>query len=257
MSAFLPSLLIFLLILPALIFNLSFYQTENVPLRYIPLTHKTIVCALMAIIIHTVGAAALFLFGYEAYITKILTILAGLHKSQLSSAILSIKLNEIIVFLAYLFMLYATTYLIGRLLRFLIRYLKLERFQFFRFDSPWYYLFTGYDWEHGKPDGIRIAATIEMAGQCYLYIGWLHKFYLDSTGNIDRLVLRKTMRREIGNDKNDKKEMLEGPKANQLHNRFYKIDGYYFVLKYSEVKNLNVQFLNLKEIMLEIKQSKK
>lgn len=41
-----PALLIFLLILPGLLFNLSFYSFENTSPQAIPITHKTIVAAI-------------------------------------------------------------------------------------------------------------------------------------------------------------------------------------------------------------------
>jgi hypothetical protein len=50
-----PALLIFLLILPGLVFNSSFYKIENTPLTYIPFTSKTIISSVVTIILHTLG----------------------------------------------------------------------------------------------------------------------------------------------------------------------------------------------------------
>ena len=49
-----PAVLIFLLVLPALIFNLAFYRTENTPLKDISLSHKTMVGSAVAISLHSV-----------------------------------------------------------------------------------------------------------------------------------------------------------------------------------------------------------
>ena len=65
------------------------------------------------------------------------------------------------------------------------------------------------------------------------------EIFLTTEGNIDRLVITNAMRREISKDKDSKEADTD------LLKRFYPIDGDYFVLKYSEVKNLNVQFLKI------------
>lgn len=134
----------------------------------------------------------------------------------------------------------------------MINRFQLDKFSIFEIDSPWYYLFKGYDWEDGKPSAVRIAATVEMGGKCFLYVGILEKFFLTTEGNIDRLVITNAMRRKIKKDKDpketdkdkDQKETNKGDNTDLLK-RFYPIDGDYFVLKYSEVKNLNVQFLKI------------
>ena len=134
---------------------------------------------------------------------------------------------------------YLLSFLIGKLLRYCIKQFKLEKFKLFRINSPWYYLFTGFDWENNPPDGVIISAGIELAGQGYLYKGYLDDFYLDDDGNIDRLVLTSPERRIIEKDKTD------DPNTHPTENRFYSIDSDYFVLKYADIKNLNVQFIQL------------
>jgi hypothetical protein len=60
---------------------------------------------------------------------------------------------------------------------------------------------------------------------------------LNKEGNIDRLVLVSASRRMLQNDKGVVEESI----------RFYPIDGHYFVLKYNEVKNLNIEYFNIIE----------
>lgn len=231
-----PALILFLLALPGFIFNVSFYQTENTPIKHLSISHKVIWCSAFTIILHIIGFFLLEL-RYNVNIEFILILISG-AKDRFSSVISSITPHQILLAAIYLLILYFLSYLIGLLLRKAIRFFELEKYNMFRIDSPWYYIFIGYDWEDGKPDGVRIAAVVEIAGKAYLYIGWLDKFYLDSNGNIDRLILTGAMRRNMKNDKNK-------TNGSDLTDRFYPIDGHYFVLKYSEVKNLNVQFLKL------------
>ncbi|WP_160160785.1 hypothetical protein [Legionella sainthelensi] len=85
---------------------------------------------------------------------------------------------------------------------------------------------------------IVVSAVLEVAGQGYLYRGELEDFYFDREGGLERLILRNASRRKIENDKT-------APENAAIENRFYPIDGTYFVLKYSQITNLNVQFLEL------------
>lgn len=233
-----PALLVFLLAIPGFIFNIGFYQTENTPLKYISLTSKTIVCSAFAVSLHALWLyLATHFFHFTVNTHLVLTLISGIEDAQFSSAISSITTHEVLVSFTYLISLYIASYLLAITLRKMIRFLRLERFDFCRIDSPWYYLFTGYDWKDGKPDGVRIAAVAEIAGKGYLYIGWLDKFYLDNSGNVDRFVLTGAMRRKIEKDKKNGET--------HLTERFYPIDGHYFVLKYSEIKSLNIQFLKL------------
>lgn len=235
-----PALLIFLLILPGLVFNSSFYKIENTPLTYIPFTSKTIISSVVTIILHTLGLWALinfFHYSLDGWQLLLLLISGGSGK-EYTTAVTSVTVHHLFLISSYLLTVYAVAYLFGKVLRFLINRYQLDKFSIFEIDSPWYYLFKGYDWEDGKPSAVRIAATLEMGGKCFLYVGILEKFFLTTEGNIDRLVITNAMRREITKDKDTREET-------DLLKRFYPIDGDYFVLKYSEVKNLNVQFLKI------------
>lgn len=236
-----PALLIFLFVLPGFVFNLAFFKTDNTTLHYIPLTHKAIMSFVVTIMLHTIWLLVLcYLLHLYIDLDLILVLIAGVQGAKYSDAVTSITAHELISSAIYLLSMYVLAYVLGKSLRLMIRYFKLdEKYGIFRIDSPWYYLFSGYDWQNGEPDGVRIAATAEIAGRGYLYVGWLDKFYLDNTGNIERLILTSAVRREIKKDKKMVDEAAE---------RFYRIEGDYFVLKYAEIKSLNVQFFKIEEI---------
>lgn len=246
MNIALPALLIFLLILPGLIFNFAFYKIENTALTYIPLTNKTTIGALVTLILHTLALCFLiYVVGVSLSLQALFILISGVQDEKYSSVIASFTAHQFILLASYLLVICGLAYLFGKLLRCLIAKYEWDRHPIFEIDSSWYYLFKGYDWKDGAdgtPDFAQIAAMIEIAGKGYLYIGILEKFFLNNQGNIDRLVLTGAMRREIGKDKSD----------NQGDNskRFYPIDGDYFVLRYSEVKNLNVQFFTLDEVLV-------
>jgi hypothetical protein len=234
------TLLIFLFILPGLFFTLAFYNTDNKPLNYISLTHKAAVSFFITFLSHLFGLFILVqCLKYQINYTAFFTLISGAQNSLYTSAIESIDYNELIHVIVYLLLVYIIAFAIGKLIRWGIRKLKLDkRFDILRLDSPWYYLFTGYDWEEGQPDGVMISACMDFGGQAYLYQGYLERFFLDEEGNIERLVLTSAERRKIEDDK-------IGTEAQGTSTRFYPIDGHYFVLKYSEIKNLNVQFIKV------------
>lgn len=112
----------------------------------------------------------------------------------------------------------------------------------FRFhDAPWYYLLTGADFSHEeKPDLIMISAIVEVAKDAFLYVGVLDDFFFDSDGNLDRLILESVARRPLSADKT-----TAPPEGGASEERFYDIDGDSFVLRYQDVKTLNVQYVKL------------
>lgn len=112
----------------------------------------------------------------------------------------------------------------------------------FRFHgAPWYYLLTGADFPKDEaPDLIVISAIVEVAKEAILYQGILDEFFVDSEGQLDRLVLQNVARRPIGADKTGA-ETGDGSDPD----RFYDIDGDSFVLRYSEAITLNVQYIKL------------
>jgi len=235
-----PAFLIFLLLLPGFIFQTALRNQENTQLDHQPFTKKVIASVLTTFLVHFVWILIfIWLFNYDINFAIALDMIA-LTKDEYSHDIQLIA-NNFISISSYFISLYIFSWFTGYFLHYLIVRFNWDektwlRF-IFRLESEWYYLFKGYD--RGKPDSMFIAATIEFAGQGYIYSGILEDFILDQYGNMDRLVITDAQRRFIGNDKN---------KCDQEIERFYPIDGDYFVLKYSEIRTLNVSFIKLEKI---------
>ena len=229
----LSALLIVLFFLPGFIFTLAYYDSKGIPLN-VSVSYKVIASLLISLLLHAAGFFILIYCLNQAVDFKlILMLLTNTHNSILS---LTLNANNVITLSAlYLMCIYFVAFSLGALFRWGIKKCKLDRYKFFRIDSPWYYLFKGSDWKGGQPDGVKIAATIEIAGHGYLYWGVLEDFFLNKEGNIDRLVLAYPSRRHFKNDKG----ILEEAE------RFYPIGGDYFVLKYNEIKNLNIEYIDV------------
>ena len=122
-----------------------------------------------------------------------------------------------------------------------------SRFSYiFRFHkAPWYYLLTGADFaEDEAPDMILISAIVEVGKEAVLYVGVLDEFYVDSEGQLDRLVLQNVARRPLSRDK-PAACTSDGVAAITEPVRFYDVDGDSFVLRYSETITLNIQYVRL------------
>jgi hypothetical protein len=249
-----PALLVFLFLLPGLFFTLAFYKTESKPLNYIPLTHKAAVSFFVTFLVHFLWISLISVTAFKINFSKLLILFSGAQGNIYATTISSISLSDIVATSIYLLTIYSFAYFLGWFFRQAIRWFKLDKkLKMLRLDSPWYYLFTGYDWEEGKPDIVLISSVMELAGKGYIYLGYLDGFFLDDEGNIDRLVLTGAMRRDIEKDKisldeNQTNEIVSDNGKNSLEQRFYPIDGNYFVIKYSEIKNLNILFIKLEEI---------
>lgn len=84
-----------------------------------------------------------------------------------------------------------------------------------------------------------ISAIVEVAKEGVLYVGVLDDFFFDADGKLDRLILQGVARRPLSADKSKNETDAE------VANRFYEIDGDSFVLRYEDVKTLNVQYVKL------------
>lgn len=95
---------------------------------------------------------------------------------------------------------------------------------------------------------ISVSAIVEVAGQAYLYHGFLDEYFTDKDGQLDRIVLTATERRRIEQDRAIEKPIQSagenepdvGPQDVAV--RFYPITGDYFVLRYSEIITLNIHY---------------
>lgn len=220
----LSALLIILFFLPGFIFNLGYYNSESIPLNF-SLSHKTVVSLFVTLILHAIGLTILvYCLNETLHFNYFFMLLSGMG----SELVRSLTNHTIAFAITYLIFLYAVALATGIFLRWAVKKYRFDRYPLFRIDSPWYYLFKG----EGQADGVKIAATMEIAGESFLYVGILSGFFIDKEGNLDRLMLISAARRPLKKDKD----------ASSETERFYPLDGHYFILKYAEMKNLNIEY---------------
>lgn len=250
MNVALPALIVFLLVLPGFIFRDRFKRTERTVLDYAPFGRVVAEAVLWAAALHAAWLACAWLFRAQFFRLDILLGLLSANPVAQSHAI------ETLVRQADWVAEYFSSLLIASLLvpigmRWLITRFRLDRFGHWlapvvRFnDAPWYYLLTGADFAAEKlPDLIKISAIVDVAGEPYLYQGFLDDFYFNPGGELDRLVLEEASRRPLDRDKT---AAGNSEQAATVDDRFYPIDGDYFVLRYSEAITLNVVYIKLND----------
>ena len=109
--------------------------------------------------------------------------------------------------------------------------------------APWYYMLRGADFaREDRPDLIAVSAVVDVAGQPYLYTGLLDEYFTDQTGDLDRMILQQVMRRPLWADKKS-----DSDAGSDGLDRFYPVDGDYFVLRYKEAITLNIEYIKLRE----------
>lgn len=250
MNIALPAVVFFLLALPGFLFRSRLKRAEQTSIDYSPFGRVVMEAVLWALGMHVAWlTAGELLFGEAFRIDTLLELLSSAPSEQ-NLAIKKIQANQAGV-VRYFVTLYAAAFLVPAAIRLGITRFRLDRHSsplsfLFRFhQAPWYYLLTGADFEaKDDVDYIQVAAVVDVAGEPILFTGVLDDFYFDADGQLDRLVLEAVTRRPFKKDRVDP-SADEGPLASE---RFYSIDGDYFVIRYEEAITLNVQYIKLEAV---------
>jgi hypothetical protein len=133
-----------------------------------------------------------------------------------------------------------------------------------RFDHPWYYALSGEFisplpperrrrwrprwWPDGqmiKADVVQISAAVQQGDDVYIYIGSLCGYEFDRTGQLDRLLLSATSRRLLCKDK---RATTNSSGEEDYDDRFYPIESFYFIIRYSDIRTLNIVYSLFEEL---------
>jgi hypothetical protein len=133
--------------------------------------------------------------------------------------------------------------LLGRFAQWLVRTLQLDRrVGPLHFASDWHYLFSGEIREGSPPDAVVVAATVEHAGEAYLYVGYLRDYAVDRDGELKRLHLNSVVRRPMAADRGPGQQQEMPDRSG----RYYPITGDELVIIFKDVRTLNVRYLYIK-----------
>jgi hypothetical protein len=243
-----PALIVFILLLPGFIARSRIKLAERLSLDYSPFGQVVTEGVMWAAVLHLTWLSLSRLVAGHALRAERIFMLLAADPSVQSRALegLAAEAGSVALYFGTLF---AFAYVGPALVRRVIQRLRLDRAGaplsgLLRFSgAPWYYLLSGADFSADDiPDCISISAIVNVAGKPFLYTGLLDAYFLDQDGKLDRVVLQLAMRRPLAADKS----AGEGRRLD----RFYPIDGDYFVLRYSEAITLNVEYIKLPDLAL-------
>lgn len=244
MNIALPALVVFLVLLPGFIARSRIKHVEKLSLDYSPFGQVVSEAILWAGGMHVLWIWLTGLFAPMDFNADIALKLLGANPRAQAKALEAVAEHTQWI-TAYFGSLLLVAYLAPTAVRWLITRHRLDRInsplsKLFRFSrAPWYYLLSGADFEEDdSPDFIAVSSIVNVAGQAYLYTGILDGYFIDHEGNLDRLILQEVMRRPMVDDK------TPDTLGREL-DRFYPIDGDYFVLRYSEAITLNIEYIKL------------
>ncbi len=240
------ALLLLSLILPGFILQFTYTKGTwrwNSPNVSRPLSEQIPSGVVSAAFLHLIWAT---ICGYFYQINlKVLTMLLlgnyG-HDEEHFDEILENLSNSPYKITLYFLSLYALAAIIGFIFHKIVRVCKLDhKRRFFRFNNEWFYAlggelskFTETKDIDGEIDVVWLTTIVHHEGKNVLYRGFIYDFYFDSEGHLDRVILTDVDRRDLSNDKNPKKTD---------ENRFYEIEGDYFILRYSEMTTINLYYI--------------
>jgi hypothetical protein len=246
MNFALPAILLFLIVLPGFMFRSRLKLVEQTTLDYSPFGRAVAGGVLWAITLHLVWLVLTYALGWTLRPDALIGLLSSSPQLQ-DVAVAAVSTSALRV-LAYFLSLYAFALFVPPMVRSAISRWGLDRADarfasLFRFsEAPWYYLLTGADFVE-PPSGVSVAAVVDVGGHPYLYVGILVSFFFDATGQLDRLVLESVARRPLSRDKPGDDDLVTDDTQ-----RFYEVEGTYFVLRYAEIVTLNVKYFRLEPI---------
>lgn len=244
MNIALPALVVFALLLPGFIARARIKRAERTSLDYSPFGQVATEAVLWAGVLHALWLSGAALFcGRHLQPDLLLGLIVSDAASQARavSAVAS-QAGWIAAYFGSLLLFASVVPTLARaaVIRWRLDHAGAPLSPLLRFHgAPWYYLLTGADFAPGEePDCVAVSAVVNIAGTPWIYMGILDDFFLDPEGRLDRMVLEQVMRRPLEADKTpDMVDDLE---------RFYVVDGDYFVLRYAETVTLNVEYIKLR-----------
>lgn len=229
-----PAFFLLALILPGFIFTSAYERTENITLDKKPFEASSASSLMCALLLQLIYASFVHFWIKEIDFSLCIKVLTGGKLAQIDIESLSPDVGFIGI---YFVVLYLISYISGKFWQKVIFYLNPYKSSRFAFDTPWYYELKGKLSSESDAQIIKVSCLLDTKDGSYLYYGFLDDFYLDQDGQLDRIVLFDVYRRDIKSD-DDGENNTE---------RYYQIKGDRLILKYSQIINMNLEYLYIYE----------
>jgi hypothetical protein len=253
-----PALVIALLLLPGIVYRYAYSRGSwgwTSPISFRGMSDELAYSAIFAVVLHLLWLRLGSWFGHSADGRSLLAILTGNFGptgEQYERAISSVADHPGAIGM-YFLSIVGVAAVGGRFSHWFVRKTKLDhRTQVFRFKNEWYYLLSGEVLlfaersDRREVGGVFLSAVVEQGRETYLYRGIVVDWSFDANGNLENVRLKLAHRRKLGDDRTVPAKAGEyiGP-----DDRYYEIRGDVFVLRYSEIKTINLDYFSLSEDM--------
>ncbi len=240
------------LLLPGFILQTAYakgFWRWNSPTSTRSLTEQIPAGIIIASILHAAWAGVSLLFGYRVDFKSVAMLLTGSYgndSAHFEAALNALTDNPYKIFF-YFISLYSVAATIGYVAHSFVRKQRLDRrTRVLRFNNQWFYLLTGEITQfkesaetYPEVDGVFLNTIVHHEDGDYLYRGLVADFFFDKDGNLDRVLLRLVARRRLSNDR----KPGEDPTPYEPDERYYEIEGDFFVLRYSEMSTINIDYI--------------
>lgn len=260
-----PALVILLLILPGAIFRYAYARGSwgwSSPISFRTVSDELAYSTVFAVGLHFVWVAIASYFGNEPDFHALVALLTGnfgIGRETYDHAIDAIALHVVAIF-TYFMTLFLFSAAAGRGAHRAVRYFKLDlRTEIFRFRNEWHYLLTGeilsfseVEIEARELSGVFLSAAVDYGRETYLYRGIVVDWSFAEDGQPETIRLRFTHRRKLSDDRTTDDQSKQGTRVSGdfilPDERYYEVHGDIFVLRYSQLKTLNLDYFYVSEV---------
>lgn len=254
-----PALLIIGLVLPGIVFRYTYARGSwgwTSPVSFRSMSDELAYSAIFAVGLHYAWASMATLLGYGVDYHSAVALLSGNFGDDRGTYLRAV--NSLAYhpgkIAAYFLSLCGTAAVLGRASHWWVRRLKLDlRTQVFRFKNEWAYLLSGEVLSFAETGvaartvaGVFLSAVVEHGEEAYVYRGIVQDWSFTSDGTLDNIRLALAHRRRLEDDKPKSDAAVPGSYI-PPDERYYEIRGDLFILRYSEIKTLNLDYFALDE----------
>lgn len=252
-----PALLVLLLVLPGLIFRYSYARGAwgwSNPISFRSVSDELAYGVVFAVGLHGVWTLLAGRVGYAVDFGAVLALLLGNFgqgNAMYEREVVSVTRHPGAI-ASYFLSLCGGAWLLGNRLHWAVRKAGLDhRTRILRFKNEWYYLLSGevlafHDSDDAERDisGVYLPAVVDHAKASYLYRGIVADWTFDKDGQLDTISLRLAHRRLL--DADLQRDAGREPGADvKPDDRYYNIHGDRLILRYSQLKTLNLDDFRL------------
>ena len=244
MSIALGTIIIFIIVLPGIVFKINYFTTDFAKRDKSKSFANDLIWAIIpSFLFHTIGLTLAYeIAGFKIDYMAFGHLITGTISPELLNKILNDFHANILPILTYNIWINLSAIFIGNMLRNIVRAFSLDiRWKLFRFNNKWCYLLTGESMQFHENygdykikysiDGLVADILVDREDKSLIYTGELLNFYTNRKGDLETLVLSGTYVKEFD--------------TIAKRTQYKEIPDTEFIIPYKNVCNLNLRFYSL------------